>query len=67
MGTRSTELKIPNLPRIDQNDSLFRPAAMEGLPKGIRYLPRLSVRAGAVTFAELSSGMSDFRLGTRKS
>ena len=67
MGTRRTELKIPNLPRIDQNDSLFRPAAMDGLPKGIRYFPSLSMRADAVTFAELNSGMRDFRLGTRKS
>ena len=48
MGTRNTALKIPNLPRIDQNDSLFRPAAMEGRPKGSRYFPSRSVRAGAV-------------------
>ena len=67
MGTRRMELKIPNLLRIDQNDSLFLPAAMVGFPSGMRYLPSLRVRAGAVTLAELSSGISDFRLGTRKS
>src|SRR6476659_938160 len=67
IGTRRTLLKIPNLPRIVQNASLRRPAAMAGRPKGIRYLPILSVRAGAATLAELNSGISDFRLGTRKS
>src|SRR5437660_12042457 len=67
IGTRRTALKTPNLPRIDQNDSLFRPAAMAGRPSGIWYLPSRRVRAGAVTFAELNSGMSDFRFGTRNS